>query len=188
MGNKFLDKFTEWQEKKYSRTQKILFIVILVPFFFFIFIPGLSFLLAEKMDTKFATPEILKHPFNIYLGTPLFVFGLFLFTWTVMIFFQIGEGTPAPFMPTQKLVTGGPFAYSRNPMVSGVVLFISGLGVLLNSFSFIAVGLVIPLLYLIDIKFIEEKELEARFGQEYLEYKKRVPFLIPHLPHTIRAK
>jgi protein-S-isoprenylcysteine O-methyltransferase Ste14 len=29
------------------------------------------------------------------------------------------------------------------------------------------------------IKRIEEKELELRFGQEYLEYKKQTPFLIP---------
>jgi protein-S-isoprenylcysteine O-methyltransferase Ste14 len=32
---------------------------------------------------------------------------------------------------------------------------------------------------LIYIKWIEEKELEERFGSEYLEYKKRTPFLIP---------
>jgi protein-S-isoprenylcysteine O-methyltransferase Ste14 len=31
------------------------------------------------------------------------------------------------------------------------------------------------------IKFIEEKELEARFGQEYSEYKKRTPFFIPKI-------
>jgi len=34
---------------------------------------------------------------------------------------------------------------------------------------------------LIYIKLIEEKELEERFGSEYLEYKKRTPFLIPFL-------
>jgi protein-S-isoprenylcysteine O-methyltransferase Ste14 len=32
---------------------------------------------------------------------------------------------------------------------------------------------------LIYIKLIEEKELEERFGSEYVEYKKRTPFLIP---------
>jgi protein-S-isoprenylcysteine O-methyltransferase Ste14 len=26
---------------------------------------------------------------------------------------------------------------------------------------------------------VEEKELEQRFGLEYLEYKRRTPFLIP---------
>jgi protein-S-isoprenylcysteine O-methyltransferase Ste14 len=34
---------------------------------------------------------------------------------------------------------------------------------------------------LIYIKLIEEWELQERFGYEYLEYKKRTPFLIPRL-------
>jgi len=29
------------------------------------------------------------------------------------------------------------------------------------------------------LKFFEELELELRFGSSYLEYKRRVPFLIP---------
>lgn len=31
------------------------------------------------------------------------------------------------------------------------------------------------------LKFFEERELELRFGHPYLEYKKRVPFLIPKI-------
>lgn len=29
------------------------------------------------------------------------------------------------------------------------------------------------------LKLIEEKELQMRFGNEYLEYKKKTPFIIP---------
>jgi protein-S-isoprenylcysteine O-methyltransferase Ste14 len=29
------------------------------------------------------------------------------------------------------------------------------------------------------LKYFEEYELELRLGQEYLEYKRRVPFLLP---------
>ena len=32
---------------------------------------------------------------------------------------------------------------------------------------------------LIYIKRVEEKEMEIRFGQDYLAYKQRTPFLIP---------
>jgi protein-S-isoprenylcysteine O-methyltransferase Ste14 len=35
------------------------------------------------------------------------------------------------------------------------------------------------LLLLLYVKGIEEKELPQRFGEEYLEYKRRTPFLIP---------
>jgi len=31
------------------------------------------------------------------------------------------------------------------------------------------------------IKLVEEKELEARFGEEYREYKRKTPFLIPKI-------
>ena len=29
------------------------------------------------------------------------------------------------------------------------------------------------------LKIIEEKELQMRFGDEYIEYKKKTPFIIP---------
>ena len=31
------------------------------------------------------------------------------------------------------------------------------------------------------IKLVEEKEREARFGGEYKEYKRKIPFLIPKI-------
>ena len=34
-------------------------------------------------------------------------------------------------------------------------------------------------LLLIYIKRVEEKEMEIRFGQDYLAYKQQTPFLIP---------
>lgn len=104
-----------------------------------------------------------------------------MFTWTIWLFIKVGKGTQIPVIPTQKLVTVGPFAYCRNPMYLGVILWVTGLGIILNSPSFILSGLIVPFLYLIYIKAVEEKELEARFGREYLEYKKKVPFLIPSI-------
>lgn len=34
---------------------------------------------------------------------------------------------------------------------------------------------------LLYIKRIEEQEMESRFGEEYLDYKRRTPFLIPRV-------
>ncbi len=175
-----IKKYIEWQKKKYSQSQKLLFLVIGVPFFFFIFIPGLSLVISKGIESNFILPRILPYPFNILAGAFLFASGLVLFLWTVIIFFRIGKGTPSPFIPTQKLVTSGPFAHSRNLMVMGVIVYVVGLGVIFNSPSFIGIGLVIPLSYLAYIKLVEEKELEARFGKNYVLYKKRVPFLIPN--------
>lgn len=147
----------------------------------FLFIPGVPFLFYKNLDNILALPKIVNPPSNLYLGFLISLLGLSLFACTIWLFIKVGKGTQTPIMPTQKLVVVGPYAFSRNPMVLGVMIWIVGLGILTNSFSFIAAGFITPLLYLIYIKIVEEKELEARFGKDYLEYKKRVPFLVPRL-------
>lgn len=176
-----IDKFVEWHKRKYSEVEKVLFALSLSSVFIFIFIPGLPFLLYKKVDSILSLPNLITFPLNVYLGLLVSLLGLFLFVWTIWLFLKVGRGTQIPIMPTQKLVIVRPYAFTRNPMVLGVIIWIIGLGILFNSFSFIAIGLITPLLYLLYIKLVEEKELEARFGQQYSEYKKKVPFIIPSL-------
>jgi len=94
--------------------------------------------------------------------------------------FRRASGTPMPFKPPSRLVTTGIYAYVRNPMVLAGILIGEGLGFLFGSLSLIII--VIPLLTLLGffyLKLVEERELELRFGREYVEYKKKVPMLIP---------
>ncbi|MBM3141623.1 MAG: isoprenylcysteine carboxylmethyltransferase family protein [Chloroflexi bacterium] len=99
--------------------------------------------------------------------------------WPIIAFFRT-RGTPVPFNPPPKLITTGLYAFVRNPMLLGLFLFLLGLGILLSSLSLIFIFtplfIVLNVLYL---KAVEEKELEKKFGKEYLEYKKRVPMFIP---------
>jgi protein-S-isoprenylcysteine O-methyltransferase Ste14 len=66
-------------------------------------------------------------------------------------------------------------------MTLGTTLFYLGIAIWLGSISAVGLGLVYPVGILIYIKLVEERELEERFGSEYLEYKKRTPFLIPRI-------
>jgi protein-S-isoprenylcysteine O-methyltransferase Ste14 len=66
-------------------------------------------------------------------------------------------------------------------MTLGTALAYLGVAISLGSISALGLGLIYPVGILIYIKLIEERELEERFGPEYLEYKKRTPFLIPSL-------
>jgi protein-S-isoprenylcysteine O-methyltransferase Ste14 len=171
-------KFIEWYKKKYSKRQKIVYLMLQAPFFIFILPLSLLFL-SIKIDGFFGLSEFLPVPLNFYLGIPFLIAGFYLSSWTIAVQFRIGEGTPLPMMPTQKLVVLAPYTYCRNPMGLGYGIALWGFGIFFNSLAYLGISTIFIVLLLLYYKFIEEKELEARFGQEYVDYKRRVPFLIP---------
>jgi protein-S-isoprenylcysteine O-methyltransferase Ste14 len=48
-------------------------------------------------------------------------------------------------------------------------------------FSAIALVVILAALLLLLDRLVEEKELEARFGSEYLECRQHTPFMLPRL-------
>ena len=97
------------------------------------------------------------------------------------VFWQLirGKGTPVPTVPTKHFLQNGPYKYVRNPMIMGFFLYILGWAFLSNRLSALGASALILALLLMEVKFIEESELEKRFGDAYLEYKKEVPFVFP---------
>ncbi len=185
MINAFIERLAARQKKPQPAWVRKAIIVLLPPLFLaFIFSPG--YFLGPRVDAALNLPRIATPPLNSFTGGLIFLIGFVLYAWTILLFARIGQGTQTPIVPTQRLVTTGPYAHSRNPMFLGAILMIIGFGIILNSIAAIVLGLIIPISYLIVIKLVEEKELEARFGQEYAEYKKRVPFLIPTLWRKIQ--
>jgi protein-S-isoprenylcysteine O-methyltransferase Ste14 len=147
---------------------------------FLIIIPGTLLLLSRFVVSQVSIPC----PREARLASVLIAggLGLCLLAWAVLAQWRIGEGTPAPMAPTRKLVVSGPYQLCRNPIELGAVLYYYGLGALAHS---VTAGLIMFLCGLLVgtcyHKFVEEKELLMRFGEEYLEYKRRTPFLIPRL-------
>ena len=107
--------------------------------------------------------------------------GVFLIIWTGLAQLTIGKGTPLPVVPTKKLVIRGPYKYCRNPMTLGAVLGYLGLSLLEGSIAALGLTAMFFLLAVLYIKLVEEKELEARFGEDYKNYKENIPFIIPRL-------
>jgi protein-S-isoprenylcysteine O-methyltransferase Ste14 len=67
----------------------------------------------------------------------------------------------------------------------GLGFLLNLLGILLLFRSLSALILLYPIicaLAVLYLKKVEEPRLVRRFGQEYLEYRNRVSFLIPHVP------
>lgn len=121
---------------------------------------------------------IIKYPIAILTIT----IGLFFLFWATFTQLKIGKGTPAPNAPTQKLIITGPYKLMRNPIEFGAIFYYFGVGTIAYSYT---VGLVCFLLGLVVgssyHKLIEEKELERRFGEDYIKYRQDVPFLIPRI-------
>ena len=64
-----------------------------------------------------------------------------------------------------------------------------GIGFWISSFSLIVIFT--PLFILanyLELKLIEEPELEKRLGEKYVEYKKRTPMFIPGLNYLFKVK
>jgi protein-S-isoprenylcysteine O-methyltransferase Ste14 len=140
----------------------------------------LSFVVvALQVDRLLSIGNIIPRALSVILALPVFAVALFLFGWSVLNFFK-AKGTPVPFNPPPRLVTTGPYAYVRNPMLTGIFAVLFGLGVLFGSASLLFVFT--PLFILINVwelKVIEEPELIKRLGEDYLEYRKRTPMFFP---------
>ena len=100
----------------------------------------------------------------------------------VALFSRRGGGTPFPLDAPRELVTGGPFAAVRNPImlaelavIWAEVLWFASLGILLYA-------LVISVLAHLSVVWVEEPELRRRFGEGYQVYARRVPRWLPRLP------
>jgi protein-S-isoprenylcysteine O-methyltransferase Ste14 len=79
-----------------------------------------------------------------------------------------------------RIVTTGVYSIVRHPQYLGGLLAHIGFSFLLSGlYSLLSTPLIIILVYLISRK--EEKELTKEFGEEYLDYKKKAPMLLPGL-------
>jgi len=79
-----------------------------------------------------------------------------------------------------KLVTTGIYRYVRHPQYVGFLLITLGLNVWWLTFITLALWPVVIIVYYKLAK-TEDKEAEEEFGEEYLEYKRRVPGWIPRI-------
>ena len=80
----------------------------------------------------------------------------------------------------EKLVIKGLNAYVRNPLYFGIIVL--ALGYFLQQPTYMnLVSVLIIYVYLYIGTTLEEKKLEAAFGNEYTEYKKQVKMLLPYL-------
>jgi len=157
--------------------------VLLTPVFALAFFCAVLLLivLSFYIDRLLGFPEFVSKPWSTALALPFLTGGALLWLWCAGIFLRT-KGTPAPVNPPPVLVTDGPYAYSRNPMMTGLFLFIFGTGIFNGSvtLTFIMTPLFI-LASILEFKYIEEPELAKRFGGAYIRYREKTPVIIPRI-------
>jgi protein-S-isoprenylcysteine O-methyltransferase Ste14 len=106
------------------------------------------------------------------IGYGLGAAGLALVAWGLFTLYRAGT-TVQPNRRADRLVTEGAFRFRRNPIYMGEVLLLLGLAEPTHNVWFA----VLAPLFAIAIQGLailpEERHLEARFGQDYLDYKER---------------
>jgi len=156
-------------------------------FVFAVLIPMSLLLWASQLDGVFGW-----QPFNPGLvgwitGGLLMLCGFGFAFWSISDQLFKARGTPIPVVATQELLVSGPFRLCRNPMGLGAIMAYLGVSLLTGSLSSILCAVLFAALFIFYVKGFEEKELEARFGQSYRDYRAVTPFIIPwpgtHKPH-----
>ncbi len=138
--------------------------------------PGLT-----RFDALLGLPSLPFKPFFLIVGIIFAIPGLYFLAVTNKLLRSLGSGTNA-FILTKKIVNDDIYKRTRNPMSLGFYLTALALAFASSStFVLLAASLGLIPAHAFFLKYFEEAELELRFGESYLEYKKTVPFLIPRL-------
>jgi protein-S-isoprenylcysteine O-methyltransferase Ste14 len=132
----------------------------------------LTLVLGLVLDRRSHVPFLPRGVARI-LGWPLLGGGVLLNGWFNLTMRR--ADTPVdPRKPVSKLITGGPFRYTRNPAYLSLTMVYAGIALLRN--ALLAILLLPLVLFAIQRDQIEREEryLERTFGEEYLAYKERV--------------
>ncbi len=173
-------RYASWAQREHSEATRIAVLLLAGP----VFLGLLPFLVAgvgPRLDRRLGLPPLRIGRVNRILGGLLTVLGFSLGFWSIVVQLTRGRGTPLPVMPTQELLTEGPFRYCRNPMTLGTILAYLGMAVAVGTKAGTLLVLSLACSLLVYLKRLEEGELAERFGEAYLAYRRETPFIVPRL-------
>jgi protein-S-isoprenylcysteine O-methyltransferase Ste14 len=122
----------------------------------------------------------------LHNGKLVFVpWGCALLAWGYLQYVLVGNyrlplagGSRGREVPPDRIITSGPYRYTRNPMYLGHLIFMMGLAV--TFWSWFALLLLAARAVWFHRRVLhDERRLEARFGAEYVAYKRQVSRWIP---------
>ena len=159
-------------------------------FGFVVFILLIPYGLYQLAQSEWLFQDVVIFKSNVVrlvISILVFIVGAVFGAWSNIFLNKVGKGGPVEAFgialspPTKKLVTSGPYCYTRNPMVFGAFMMYLGVSLYLNSIMDVICVTSFLVIMTVFLKFSEEKRLERDFGQEYTEYRKKVPMIFPFI-------
>ena len=113
-------------------------------------------------------------------GLPLMLWGYGQYRWVGSYRTRLGGGGPGLAVPPDRIVERGPYTWVRNPMYLGHLIFMAGLALTFRSWAALAL-LAVHVVWFQRRVLRDEAHLQALFGAEYADYRRRVKRWIPGL-------
>jgi protein-S-isoprenylcysteine O-methyltransferase Ste14 len=113
------------------------------------------------------------HPAFLILGVTIAVAGFLLGASGVWRFLSL-KVHPSPTRSVPRLVTGGPYRFTRNPMYLGMIVMLTGVALTFGSFAFLAGALAMFLYFSFYVIPREEAYMTRKFGKDYTDFRARV--------------
>ena len=111
---------------------------------------------------------------------PLMIWGYLQYRLCGRYRLTLGGGGPGLETPPERLVATGLYAYTRNPMYLGHIIFLVGLSLTLK--SWLAALITISTAIWFHMRVVgDENKLTERLGNPYIDYLRRVKRWIPGL-------
>jgi protein-S-isoprenylcysteine O-methyltransferase Ste14 len=125
--------------------------------------------------------ELVLHrgaPTIVPWGAPLLLWGYLQYRLVGRYRLPLAGGSAGMDVPPQRVISRGPYRFTRNPMYLGHLIFLLGLAVTFW-FWFATVILACRALWFHRRVLQDEQRLQAIFGAEYAAYRTRVKRWIP---------
>ena len=148
-------------------------------------VPLTIYILAATLGSKYPITNPFSHVrgnlWAVFSGGSIFVSGLLMFLGGVAMIGGIiimGKGWRQIHKANGELVTSGLYRWVRHPQYFGLFLITVGFLIQWPTIITIAMWPVLMLMYY-RLARREEKEMESRFGDQYVTYRQRVPMFWP---------
>ena len=109
----------------------------------------------------------------VWLGWGAIAGGLGLMLWGIATFAR-SRTAVMPHLPASRLVTAGPYRFTRNPMYVGIAVAYTGVAMLIDTaWPLLLLPAVLVVLVAVVVR-REERYLDRTFGERYRDYRRRV--------------